>query len=245
MARARWHQDLMAEAELVDDEQVRPTVAGRPCEYDTARIRTARIRRQGCAGSTEHVLAVERGVPLRRARGPRDVESRTRARGHRGPGGKKPVTGNAPAAVVPDILARDQALLLTQARECRLSRTADATSVADAVEAVEAAVVGGRARIPWVVPGAEGLSGEPRRRGPPLLHRGDPDVRNAEHRLLARAGAIRRSAETRRSYRTVPDTPPSGATLRPCTSSPYISADQRTRTHPWGCATDEVQNNAN
>jgi prolyl-tRNA synthetase len=94
-----------------------------------------------------------KGVPLRVEIGPRDVAGGTGVLVRRIPGGKKPVSLDALVGVVPDILADDQALLLTQARERRLSRTADVTRVEDAVEA---AVSGGWARIPWAALGAEG-----------------------------------------------------------------------------------------
>jgi prolyl-tRNA synthetase len=69
------------------------------------------------------------------------------------PGGKEPVALDALAALLPAVLEEDQALLLRQSRERRESRTSDVSTI-DA--AVEAAVAGGWARIPWADLGEEG-----------------------------------------------------------------------------------------
>jgi prolyl-tRNA synthetase len=55
--------------------------------------------------------------------------------------------------VLPGFLEEDQALLLKQSRERRESRTADVSTID---EAVEAATAGGWARIPWAVLGEDG-----------------------------------------------------------------------------------------
>ncbi|MFE6286853.1 proline--tRNA ligase [Streptomyces sp. NPDC057877] len=94
-----------------------------------------------------------KGVPVRIEIGPRDLEGGTATLVRRIPGGKEPVAVDALAALLPGVLEEDQALLLRQSRERRAARTAD---VATVEEAVEAAVAGGWARIPWAVLGEEG-----------------------------------------------------------------------------------------
>ncbi|KAB1985187.1 proline--tRNA ligase [Streptomyces triticiradicis] len=94
-----------------------------------------------------------KGVPVRVEVGPRDLESGTAMLVRRIPGGKEPVALDALAALLPAVLEEDQALLLRQSRERRESRTSDVSTV-DA--AVEAAVAGGWARIPWADLGEEG-----------------------------------------------------------------------------------------
>jgi prolyl-tRNA synthetase len=94
-----------------------------------------------------------KGVPVRIETGPRDLENGTAMPARRIPGGKEPVSLDSSVALLPGILEEDQALLLAQARERRESRTSE---VATIDEAVEAAVAGGWARIPWAVLGEEG-----------------------------------------------------------------------------------------
>jgi prolyl-tRNA synthetase len=94
-----------------------------------------------------------KGVPVRVEVGPRDLESGTVMLARRVPGGKEPVAVDALAALLPVVLEEDQALLLRQSRERRESRTSDVSTI-DA--AVEAAVAGGWARIPWADLGEEG-----------------------------------------------------------------------------------------
>ncbi|MFE9809574.1 proline--tRNA ligase [Streptomyces sp. NPDC005227] len=94
-----------------------------------------------------------KGVPVRVEVGPRDLESGTAMLARRIPGGKEPVAVDALAALLPGVLEEDQALLLKQSRERRESRTSDVWTVE---EAVEAAVAGGWARIPWADLGEEG-----------------------------------------------------------------------------------------
>ncbi|MFD5119356.1 proline--tRNA ligase [Streptomyces sp. NPDC058385] len=94
-----------------------------------------------------------KGVPVRVEIGPRDLENGTAMLARRIPGGKEPVAVEALAALLPSVLEEDQALLLKQARERRESRTADVTTVD---EAVEAAASGGWARIPWAALGEAG-----------------------------------------------------------------------------------------
>ncbi|MFE5687660.1 proline--tRNA ligase [Streptomyces sp. NPDC056512] len=94
-----------------------------------------------------------KGVPVRVEIGPRDLENSTAMLARRIPGGKEPVAVEALAALLPTVLEEDQALLLKQARERRESRTADVTTVD---EAVEAAASGGWARIPWATLGEAG-----------------------------------------------------------------------------------------
>ncbi|MFE2992648.1 proline--tRNA ligase [Streptomyces sp. NPDC059262] len=94
-----------------------------------------------------------KGVPVRVEIGPRDLENGTAMLARRIPGGKEPVAVEALGALLPTVLEQDQALLLKQARERRESRTADVTTVD---EAVEAAASGGWARIPWATLGEAG-----------------------------------------------------------------------------------------
>ncbi|MBJ3806470.1 proline--tRNA ligase [Streptomyces flavofungini] len=94
-----------------------------------------------------------KGVPVRVEIGPRDLENGTAMLVRRIAGGKQPVALDALTALLPAVLEEDQELLLTQARARRESRTSD---VADVGEAVEAAVAGGWARLPWAVLGAAG-----------------------------------------------------------------------------------------
>ncbi|MFC9077683.1 proline--tRNA ligase [Streptomyces sp. NPDC057062] len=94
-----------------------------------------------------------KGVPVRIEVGPRDLENGTAMLARRIAGGKEPVALEALPGLVPGILEEDQALLLKQSREHRLSRTAEVSTID---EAVEAAVAGGWARIPWSVLGEDG-----------------------------------------------------------------------------------------
>ncbi|MFJ8362800.1 proline--tRNA ligase [Streptomyces sp. NPDC093984] len=94
-----------------------------------------------------------KGVPVRVEIGPRDLENGTAMLVRRIPGGKEPVPVDALARMLPGILEEDQALLLEQSRERRESRTADVSTIE---EAVEAATAGGWARIPWAVLGEDG-----------------------------------------------------------------------------------------
>ncbi|WP_037625091.1 proline--tRNA ligase [Streptomyces aureus] len=94
-----------------------------------------------------------KGVPVRVEVGPRDLENGTAMLVRRIPGGKEPVGLDALAALLPAILEEDQALLLAQSRERRVSRTSDVSTVG---AAVEAALAGGWARIPWADLGEEG-----------------------------------------------------------------------------------------
>ncbi|MFI1357576.1 proline--tRNA ligase [Streptomyces sp. NPDC020898] len=94
-----------------------------------------------------------KGVPVRIEVGPRDLENGTAMLVRRIPGGKEPVALDALVRLLPTVLEEDQALLLTQSRERRESRTADVSTVE---EAVEAATAGGWARVPWAVLGEKG-----------------------------------------------------------------------------------------
>ncbi|MFF4019830.1 proline--tRNA ligase [Streptomyces sp. NPDC001843] len=94
-----------------------------------------------------------KGVPVRVEVGPRDLENGTAMLARRIPGGKEPVKIDTLADVLPGLLEEDQALLLSQSRERRESRTTDVSSIDEAVEAVGA---GGWARIPWATLGADG-----------------------------------------------------------------------------------------
>lgn len=94
-----------------------------------------------------------KGVPVRIEIGPRDLENGTAMLARRIPGGKEPVQIDALADLLPKVLDEDQAQLLRESRERRVSRTSD---VATVEEAAEAALAGGWARIPWSVLGPEG-----------------------------------------------------------------------------------------
>jgi prolyl-tRNA synthetase len=94
-----------------------------------------------------------KGVPVRIEIGPRDLENGTAVLARRIPGGKEPVAIESLVGLLPGILEEDQALLLKQSRERRVSRTADVSTID---EAIEAATAGGWARIPWAVLGEDG-----------------------------------------------------------------------------------------
>ncbi|MFJ9151442.1 proline--tRNA ligase [Streptomyces sp. NPDC102270] len=94
-----------------------------------------------------------KGVPVRVEVGPRDLESGTAMVARRIPGGKEAVAVDDLVRLLPAVLEEDQALLLAQSRERRESRTAEVSTFD---EAVEAAVAGGWARIPWATLGEEG-----------------------------------------------------------------------------------------
>ncbi|MFI9647950.1 proline--tRNA ligase [Streptomyces sp. NPDC052040] len=96
-----------------------------------------------------------KGVPVRVEIGPRDLESGTATLVRRIPGGKEPAALRGLADLLPGILEEDQALLLTQSRARRESRTAEVATIG---EAVEAAAAGGWARIPWSAVGEDGES---------------------------------------------------------------------------------------
>ncbi|MGW1272316.1 proline--tRNA ligase [Streptomyces sp. NPDC002491] len=97
-----------------------------------------------------------KGVPVRVEIGPRDLPGGTATLVRRIPGGKEPAAVDALADLLPAVLEQDQALLLRQSRERRESRTADVSTVEEAVEAVGA---GGWARVPWAALGEEGEAG--------------------------------------------------------------------------------------
>ncbi|MGW1257344.1 proline--tRNA ligase [Streptomyces sp. NPDC002513] len=94
-----------------------------------------------------------KGVPVRVEIGPRDLANGTAMLVRRIPGGKEPVAIDQLASVLPGILDEDQDLLLAQSRERRVSRTAEVSTIE---EAVEAASAGGWARIPWAALGEDG-----------------------------------------------------------------------------------------
>ncbi|MFC9912043.1 proline--tRNA ligase [Streptomyces sp. NPDC059862] len=94
-----------------------------------------------------------KGVPVRIEIGPRDLENSTAMLARRIPGGKEPVAIDSLVRLLPTLFEEDQALLLTQSRERRESRTSDVSTIE---EAVEAATAGGWARIPWATLGEEG-----------------------------------------------------------------------------------------
>jgi len=94
-----------------------------------------------------------KGVPVRIEVGPRDLENGTAMLARRIPGGKEPVAIDSLVRLLPTVLEEDQALLLTQSRERRESRTSEVSTIG---EAVEAAVAGGWARVPWATLGEEG-----------------------------------------------------------------------------------------
>jgi prolyl-tRNA synthetase len=94
-----------------------------------------------------------KGVPVRVEVGPRDLENGTAMLARRIPGGKEPVAIDALVELLPTVLEEDQALLLKQSRERRESRTAEVSTIR---EAVETATAGGWARIPWADLGEEG-----------------------------------------------------------------------------------------
>ncbi|WP_225846476.1 proline--tRNA ligase [Streptomyces sp. HPF1205] len=93
-----------------------------------------------------------KGVPLRVEVGPRDLEQGTAMVARRIPGGKEPVALDALEAMLPKALEEDQARLLQESRERRLSRTVDVTTVEEAAEAAAT----GWARIPWATLGVDG-----------------------------------------------------------------------------------------
>ncbi|KPI03334.1 Prolyl-tRNA synthetase [Actinobacteria bacterium OK006] len=94
-----------------------------------------------------------KGVPVRVEVGPRDLENGTAMLARRIPGGKEPVAIDALGELLPIVLEEPQALLLKQSRERRESRTAEVSTIQ---EAVETATAGGWARIPWADLGEEG-----------------------------------------------------------------------------------------
>ncbi len=118
-----------------------------------------------------------KGVPVRIEVGPRDLENGTAMLARRIPGGKEPVAIDSLVQLLPTVLEEDQALLLTQSRERRESRTSEVSTIE---EAVEAAVAGGWARMPWATLGEEG---EAEARGT----RGDRTVSGRGGRVGARA----------------------------------------------------------
>jgi prolyl-tRNA synthetase len=93
-----------------------------------------------------------KGVPIRIEVGPRDLESGTAMVARRIPGGKQPMAVEELIAALPGMLEEDQATLLRESRERRVSRTVD---VATLDEAVEAAATGW-GRIRWADLGTEG-----------------------------------------------------------------------------------------
>jgi prolyl-tRNA synthetase len=94
-----------------------------------------------------------KGVPLRLELGPRDLAADQVMVANRLSGEKKPFPLPGIAETVTSLLAHQQQSLLDGARAARDVRTADVTTVADAVEACAQ----GWARVPW---GAIGQAGE-------------------------------------------------------------------------------------
>jgi prolyl-tRNA synthetase len=93
-----------------------------------------------------------KGVPVRVEIGPRDLEAGTAMLARRIPGGKEPVAIGALADLLPKVLEEDQATLLRESRERRVSRTVDVATIEEAAEAAAT----GWARIPWADLGREG-----------------------------------------------------------------------------------------
>lgn len=93
-----------------------------------------------------------KGVPLRVEIGPRDLAGGTAMVARRIPGGKEPVSLDALETLLPKAMEEDQARLLQESRDRRLSRTVDVATVAEAAEAAAT----GWARIPWAELGPEG-----------------------------------------------------------------------------------------
>ncbi|WP_329364208.1 proline--tRNA ligase [Streptomyces sp. NBC_00669] len=93
-----------------------------------------------------------KGVPLRVEIGPRDLAGGTAMVARRIPGGKEPVSLDALETLLPKAMEEDQARLLQESRDRRLSRTVDVATVAEAAEAAAT----GWARIPWADLGSEG-----------------------------------------------------------------------------------------
>ncbi|MEW1866251.1 MULTISPECIES: proline--tRNA ligase [unclassified Streptomyces] len=93
-----------------------------------------------------------KGVPLRVEIGPRDLAGGTAMVARRIPGGKEPVSLDALETLLPKAMEEDQARLLQESRDRRLSRTVDVATVAEAAEAAAT----GWARIPWADLGPEG-----------------------------------------------------------------------------------------
>jgi prolyl-tRNA synthetase len=93
-----------------------------------------------------------KGVPLRLELGPRDLAAGQVTVANRLSGGKQPTQLNGCPEAVVALLAREQAAMLDGARAARDARTADVTSVSEAVEACGQ----GWAKVPWSVVGEAG-----------------------------------------------------------------------------------------
>ncbi|MFF0465035.1 proline--tRNA ligase [Streptomyces mexicanus] len=93
-----------------------------------------------------------KGVPVRVEIGPRDLADGTAVLVRRIRGGRRPVPLEALPALLPGMLEDDQALLLEESRRHRTDRTAEVTTIEEAVAAAGA----GWARIPWDGLGPEG-----------------------------------------------------------------------------------------
>ncbi|RSO49648.1 proline--tRNA ligase [Streptomyces sp. WAC 06725] len=93
-----------------------------------------------------------KGVPVRIEIGPRDLENGTAVLVRRATGSKEPTAIEALPGKLPGVLEAEQALLLAQSRAHREDRTAEVTTIEEAVEAAGT----GWARIPWAALGPEG-----------------------------------------------------------------------------------------
>jgi prolyl-tRNA synthetase len=93
-----------------------------------------------------------KGVPVRIEIGPRDVESGQVTLTRRDTGSKAAITTASVGGAVPTLLDAMQGDLLEAARARLASRTAEVTSVAEALEAAQT----GFARIPWSAVGEDG-----------------------------------------------------------------------------------------
>lgn len=89
-----------------------------------------------------------KGVPVRIEVGPRDLENGTAMLVRRIRGGKEPVAIEGLVALLPTVLEEDQALLLEQSRARRESRTAEVSTIEEAVEAAVVEAAGRASRGP-------------------------------------------------------------------------------------------------
>ncbi|MER7518599.1 proline--tRNA ligase [Streptomyces sp. NPDC126499] len=135
-----------------DDEATVAKVREVGRELEAAGVRVKTDDRVDVAFGRRAVDWELKGVPLRLEIGPRDLAAGTGMLARRISGGKSPIALDALISEVPKLLEEDQALMLRQSEENRLSRTTDVDSLDEAVEVA----AHGWARMPWAKLGVEG-----------------------------------------------------------------------------------------
>ncbi|WP_035951334.1 proline--tRNA ligase [Parafrankia sp. EUN1f] len=135
-----------------DDEAVVAKAREITDALTAAGVRVSLDARPGLSFGRRVTDAELKGIPVRVEIGPRDLAAGNVTVARRDTGEKHPVPLTDVAARVPALLDDVQATIYAQALELREARTADVTSLAEAVEAAGT----GFARLPWRLVGEDG-----------------------------------------------------------------------------------------